>query len=117
MQNTIEVPLIVLKDPFSNYLVEFVERNLSDLKIETTFVDNTDDFMASNGFDQSHVLVIGSEWCWMLRDAETNSQRPNLLILHTGEVEPYESRHFAVENIHRDRSLFQKHVLSWLSDT
>ena len=110
--------LIVLGDIYSpdSGLDDFVAEHLKSMGIEPRFAGSTDEFVAMDGFDSPHVLVIGSEWNWMLRDCADDSDRPSFLFL-LGDSDPlFDSRKFTVRRQNEDGPLFLKHVKAWLND-
>ena len=110
--------IIVLGDIYTpnSKLDAFVSENLAEMGLEPKFANSTDEFAAMDGYEAPHVLVIGSEWNWMLRDFEKYPVRPSFLFVQiSGEV-PFGGRKFSVQKLREDGPLFQKHVRAWLKE-
>lgn len=110
--------IIVLGDTYTqnSELDAFVGENLTAMGIEPRFANSTEEFVAMDGYSASHVLVIGSEWNWMLRDFENPSGRPSFLFIQGSGDTLWDSRKFTIQKLGDDGPLFQRHVRAWLND-
>ena len=97
-------------------LDNFVNDNLSAMEIESKFAGSTDEFYEMDGSTQSHVLVIGSEWNWMLSDFNKSSERPSFFFVQISQDPPLGGRKLNIRKKNEDGPLFQKHVRAWLRE-
>ena len=111
--------LVVLGDTYApeSGLDDFVSENLEAMGIEPRFANSTDEFVSMDGFSAPHVLVIGSEWNWMLQDCENSPDRPSFRFLQVDGDTIGNSRKFTIHKWNEDGPLFQSHVKAWLHES
>ena len=111
--------LVVLSDIYhpDSVLDDYVAANLASMRIESKFAASTEEFYELDGPTQSHILVIGSEWTFMLEsDLGKSPEVPSFLFLQIDRDPPLNGRKFIIKSRAKDGELLQKHIRAWLSD-